>query len=411
MKLSGYSIIIRKVSLYVHFAILFDFSEGKAKAMASTFFFPTRLIFSSDAASDLMQEMKGEKGPRVILLTDAGIRETGLVGPFIQKLDSAGISTTVFSQIPGNPNVQDMLPAYQAAQQAHATHVIALGGGSVIDTAKGVGILLAHPGMDWEDLQWGRTKIENPSFPVIAIPTTAGTGSEVTKVTVIGDHTGFKKGVLHPFVFTRTAIVDGALTLSLPPKLTAATGMDALVHGIEAYTGKRANPMTDLFALAAMRSIVTWLPQATRDGSHLAARRAMSEAAALAGIAFDQSGLALAHALGGPLTATYHLHHGLGIAVLLPATLSFNAASIPAGRWEALREALGLAENAQPEGLAEWARTFISGLGLPVKLGEVGLKKEQIPEITEGATHMAMFANNIRPASVEELIALLEANL
>jgi len=379
--------------------------------MSNLFYFPTRLVFSNDAAADLLQELKGDSPPRIMFLTDTGVVDAGLAAPFLQALAAAGIVTETYSQIPGNPNVQDMLPAFQAAHKMSATHVAALGGGSVIDTAKAVGVLLAHPDMDWEDLQWGRAKIERPSFPVIAIPTTAGTGSEVTKVTVVGDHTGFKKGVLHPFVFTRAAIVDGSLALSLPPKLTAATGMDALVHAIEAYTGKRAAPMTDLFALAAIRAIVAWLPEATANGRSLAARQAMAQAAAMAGIAFDQSGLALAHALGGPVTATYHLHHGLGIAALLPATLSFNAPAIPEARWEPLRQALGLAAEARPDVLASWARAFVGQLGLPVRLGEVGLQKADIPQIAQDATRMAMFGNNVRPATVEELIALLEANL
>jgi len=379
--------------------------------MGKVFYFPTRLIYSNDSVADLIQELNSEEKVKVIFLTDAGLLKTGLVEPFLKKLAEAEISTEVFSDIPGNPNVQDLIPAYSAAQKTNATHVVALGGGSVIDMAKAVGILLAHPGMDWEDLQWGRTKVSHPSFPVIAIPTTAGTGSEVTKVTVIGDHTGFKKGYLNPCVFTRAAIIDGSLTLPLPSKLTAATGMDALVHAIEAYTGKRATPMTDLFALGAIRSIVNWLPEATRNGSNLLARQAMSEAAATAGIAFDQSGLALAHAIGGPLTATYHLHHGLGIAVLLPATLAFNAPAIIEERWEALKGALKLPPSAKIDDLADWARKFIVDLGLPVHLSEVGLKTEDIPKIAEGATHMAMFGNNIRPASVEELIALMEANL
>jgi alcohol dehydrogenase class IV len=379
--------------------------------MSNLFYFPTRLVFSNDAAADLLQELRGSIPPRVMFLSDAGVVDAGLAAPFLQALAAAGIFTETYSQIPGNPNVQDMLPAFEAAQEMSATHVVALGGGSVIDTAKAVGVLLAHPGMDWEDLQWGRAKLEHPSFPTIAIPTTAGTGSEVTKVTVIGDHTGFKKGVLHPFVFTRTAIIDGSLALSLPPKLTAATGMDALVHAIEAYTGKRAALMTDVFALAAMRAIVAWLPEATANGRSLAARQAMSQAAAMAGIAFDQSGLALAHALGGPLAATYHLHHGLGIAVLLPATLSFNAPAIPETRWEPLRQALGLPAQAKPDALSSWATAFISHLGLPVRLSDVGLQKADIPQIAQDTTRMAMFGNNIRPATVEELMALLEANL
>jgi len=379
--------------------------------MAVTFYFPTRLIFSRDAASDLIAELARDDQPRLIFLTDRGILQAGLDQAFMNKLAEAGIPTNVFSDIPGNPNVPDMMPAYEAAKEMGATHVVALGGGSVIDTAKAVGLLLAHPDVDWEDFQWGRAKITTPSYPVIAIPTTAGTGSEVTKVTVIGDRTGFKKGVLHPNVFARAAILDGMLTLSLPPKLTAATGMDALVHAIEAYTGKRASPMTDIFALSAMRAIVTWLPEANRNGSNVAARQAMTEAAAMAGIAFDQSALALAHALGGPLTSTYHLHHGLGVSVLLPATLDFNYPAIPSGRWDALRDALGLPQNAQPADLPVWSRKFIGNLSLPVRLAEVGLQSQDIPKIAEGATRMAMFGNNVRPATVDELIQLLTDNL
>jgi alcohol dehydrogenase class IV len=379
--------------------------------MGNTFYFPTRLIFSSDSPADLIQELSNDLQPRVLLLTDDGILGAGLAEPFLKKMAETRIPAEVFSHIPGNPNVQDMLPAYEAAQKYSATHIVALGGGSVIDTAKAVGLLLAHPGLDWEDIQWKRVKLEHHPYPVIAIPTTAGTGSEVTKVAVIGDHTGFKMGVLHPFVFTRTAIIDGSLTLSLPPKLTAATGMDALVHAIEAYTGKRTTPMTDLLALGAIRSIVNWLPKATHHGDNRLARQAMSEAATIAGIAFDQSGLALAHAIGGPLTATYHLHHGLGIAVLLPATLAFNAPAIPPERWDSLRDALGLPAHTKSDTLADWAKLFLGNLGLPVRLSEVGLRKMDIPQIAEDTTRMAMFSNNIRPASVEELIALLEANM
>lgn len=379
--------------------------------MGKVFYFPTRIVYSNDSITDLIQELDNQGQVRVILLTDTGLIKAGIVEPFLKKLSEAGISAEVFSDIPGNPNVPDLLPAFAAAQHIKATHVVALGGGSVIDTAKAVGILLANPEIDWEDLQWGRIKVSHPSFPVIAIPTTAGTGSEVTKVTVIGDRKGFKKGFLHPYVFTRTAIIDGSLALSLPPKLTAATGMDALVHAIEAYTGKRATPMTDVFALGAIRAIINWLPEATHNGNNLEARQAMSEAAAMAGIAFDQSGLALAHAIGGPLTATYHLHHGLGIAVLLPATLSFNSPAISEGRLKELKGALNLTATSNPDDLANWARKFIGGLGLPVRLGDVGLQKQDIPQIAEGTTHMAMFGNNIRPASEEELKTLLEANL
>jgi len=379
--------------------------------MGSLFYFPTRLVYSSDASTDLLQELSGIESPSVIFLTDDGIIAAGIAQNFYNKLKEAGISFEVYHNIPGNPNVQDVLPAVDAAKKAGANCVVALGGGSVIDTAKAVGILLGNPGLDWEDIQWGRAKIEKPPFPVVAIPTTAGTGSEATHVTVIGDHTGFKKGVVHSAVFCKSAILDGSLTLSLPPHLTAATGMDVLVHALEAYLGKRANPMTDQLALGAIRAAVRWLPEATRNGGNLAARKAMIEAAAIAGIAMDQAGLGLVHALCGPLAANYHLHHGLGVAVLLPPVLAFDAPAISADRWETLRDALQMPVSARPADLGDWSNKFLAGINIPTRLGEIGLQRNDIPKIAEGATRMAMFGNNIRVATLEECVSLLEGAL
>lgn len=379
--------------------------------MGSIFHFPTRIIFSNDAAEDLLQELSHIDHPKVALLTDAGLLSTGIVDSFVKKLSAAGIPTEVFSNIPGNPNVQDVLPAYENAKKVGATHVVALGGGSVIDTAKAVGILLGNPGLDWEDLQWGRAKIEKPALPVIAIPTTAGTGSEATHVTVIGDHTGFKKGVVHAEVFAKIAILDGSLTLSLPAKLTAATGMDVLVHALEGYLGKRANPMTDMFALGAIRSTVRWLPEATKNGKNLEARKAMTEAATFGGIAMDQAGLGLDHALAGPIANAYHLHHGLAVSTLLPLTLAFDAPAITPARWEPLRDAMRLPESARPEDLCAWSEKFIKDLGMPTRLSEVGVQKADIPTLAENTTRMAMFANNVRQATAEDCVKLLEEYL
>jgi alcohol dehydrogenase class IV len=248
-------------------------------------------------------------------------------------------------------------------------------------------------------------------LPVIAIPTTAGTGSEATHVTVIGDHTGFKKGVVHSEVFTKIAILDGSLTLSLPAKLTAATGMDVLVHAMEAYLGKRANPMTDMFALGAIRSVVRWLPEATKNGKNLEARKAMTESATIGGIAMDQAGLGLDHALAGPVAATYHLHHGLAVSTLLPLTLAFDAPAITPARWEPLRDAMRLPESARPEDLSAWSTKFIENLGLPTRLAEVGVQKADISKLAENTTRMAMFANNIRQATAEDCAKLLEEYL
>ncbi len=379
--------------------------------MASVFHFPTRIIFSNDAAEDLLQELSHVDHPRVILLTDAGIVSTGIAGAFQSKISSAGIPVEVFSNIPGNPNVPDVLPALEAAHKIDATHVVALGGGSVIDTGKAVGILLGNPGVDWEDLQWKRIKLQNPALPVIAIPTTAGTGSEATHVAVIGDRTGFKMGFVHPEVFTKIAILDGSLTLSLPARLTAATGMDVLVHALEAYLGKRNNPITDMFALGAIRSVVRWLPEATHNGKNLEARKAMTESATIAGIAMDQAGLGLDHALAGPISAGYHLHHGLTVAVLLPPALAFDAPAITPDRWEPLREAMRLPATAKPEELSAWTTQFLKSLDMPTRLSEIGVQKADIQKIAEETTRMAMFANNIRQATAEDCVKLIEEYL
>jgi alcohol dehydrogenase class IV len=180
---------------------------------------------------------------------------------------------------------------------------------------------------------------------------------------------------------------------------------------MEAFLSKKANPVSDLFALQAIRAIVKWLPEAYKNGSNLEARKQMAMAATLAGISFDQSSLGLVHALAGPLCGTYHLHHGLGVATLLPATLEFDAPAIPADRWDALRDALGLAADAKPADLADFARNLLQSLDLPTRLSDVGLKAEDISAIAESATKMAMIGLNVRPATAEDCQKVLEAGL
>lgn len=379
--------------------------------MSYSFYLPTKIVVSEQSSMDLLKELETIPEGNVFLITDEGLLKLGIPHDIQDAIKSTGRYVSVFSDVPGNPDVFALSKALEQAQQTNPKVIIAVGGGSVIDVAKAVSIMLLHPQCSWEDIQWGRTRITQGSLPVIAIPTTAGTGSEVTHVTVIGDSKGFKKGVVHPAVFSRIAILDGSLTLALPPHLTAATGMDALVHGIEAYLGKRANPTTDLFALAAIKDVAEWLPEATRNGKNLNARQKMIQAASWAGIAMDQAGLGLCHALCGPVSANYHLHHGLGNAVLLPATLAFNAPAIPLQRWEPLRTALGLPGSASPATLSDWARDFIKSLQLPTHLAELGVKTETIPSMAEEAMKMAMIGNNIRQVTVEDCVSVLEGAL
>lgn len=379
--------------------------------MSFTFNFTTKLIFSEEAGSDLLLELASAPLDGVLILTDKGIIQAEIAKKILSKLEEKGFTPVVFDEIPGNPNVPDVKKALAAIEGKHITHVVALGGGSVLDVAKAVGLLLGDPELDYEEVQWRRQNIKKAPLPVIGIPTTAGTGSEVTHVAVVGDSKGFKMGVLHPAMFMKTAIIDGSLMLSLPPQLTATTGMDSLVHAIEAFLSKKANPVSDMFALSAIRAIVKWLPEAYKNGSNLEARKQMAMAATLAGISFDQSSLGLVHALAGPLCGTYHLHHGLGVATLLPATLEFDAPAIPIDRWESLRFALGLPEGAKADVLVDFARQLLKTLDLPTHLSEVGLVAEQIPAIAETATKMAMIGFNVRSADVEDCKKVLEAGL
>jgi alcohol dehydrogenase class IV len=386
-------------------------NKKKRCQMSFTFYFPTKLVFSEEAGSDLLVELASASPDSVLLLTDKGIIQAGIAEIILTKLTEKGFTPVVFDDIPGNPNVPDVKKALAAIEGKHITHVVALGGGSVLDVAKAVGLLLGDPELDYEEVQWRRQTIKKAPLPVIGIPTTAGTGSEVTHVAVVGDSKGFKMGVLHPAMFMKTAIIDGSLMLSLPPQLTSTTGMDSLVHAIEAFLSKKANPVSDMFALSAIRTIVKWLPDAYKNGSHLEARKQMAMAATLAGISFDQSSLGLVHALAGPLCGTYHLHHGLGVATLLPVTLEYDAPAIPADRWSMLREALGLPSDAQADVLGDFARQLLKTLDMPTRLSEVGLKTEDIPAIAETATKMAMIGMNIRPATAEDCRKVLEAGL
>jgi alcohol dehydrogenase class IV len=379
--------------------------------MSFTFYFPTKLVFSEEAGSDLLVELASAAPDGVLLLTDKGIIQAGIATKILSKLEEKGFTPVVFDDIPGNPNIPDVKKALAAIEGKLITHVVALGGGSVLDVAKAVGLLLGDPDLDYEEVQWHRQAIKKTPLPVIGIPTTAGTGSEVTHVAVVGDSKGFKMGVLHPAMFMKTAIIDGSLMLSLPLQMTSTTGMDSLVHAIEAFLSRKANPVSDMFALSAIRSIVKWLPEAYKNGSNLEARKQMAMAATLAGISFDQSSLGLVHALAGPLCGTYHLHHGLGVATLLPATIEFDAPAIPTERWVSLRDALGLPQDAKPEGLGNFARKLLKTLDMPTRLSEVGLKAEDIPVIAETATKMAMIGLNVRPADVEDCKKVLEAGL
>lgn len=371
--------------------------------MPFTYFLPTKIIFGQAAVESLRAELRAE---RVLLVSDAGLAQIGLVEQFRAGLSEGGRQIVAFAAISTNPTTAEVAAGLARAQEMEAQTLVALGGGSAIDVAKAIAMLMANGG-SYADYQWGGRPISQPGLPLLAVPTTAGTGSEVTKVAVIVDpERPFKKGVLSPLMFPRAAIIDPELTRSLPPLLTAATGMDALSHALEAYSGRRANPHTDQLALAALETIRWALPRAAADGADMGAREAMMLAALWAGTAMDHAGLGLIHSLSGPLTGALHLHHGLANAILLPHVLRFNLPAISPDRRRRLSSLFGLSAD---DALAETLAMFVQGLGLPTRLADV-VDLTDLADLTgiiEDTLRMAMTPNNPRPVAAADIETIL----
>jgi alcohol dehydrogenase len=373
------------------------------------YYLPTKIIFGQPVVEALALELAVLKLERVLLVSDPGLVQVGLVEQISQGLSQSGARLTTFSQVSSNPTTTEVAAGLALAQEQGVELLVALGGGSALDVAKAVAMLLANGG-SYADYQWGGRAITRRSYPLLAVPTTAGTGSEVSKVAVIVDPANpFKKGVLSPLMFPHVAILDPELTRSLPAWLTAATGMDAFVHALESYIGLGANPFTDQLALASLRLIQTMLPRATVDGADMEARQAMMLAALWAGTAMDHAGLGLIHALSGPLTGHLHLHHGLANALLLPYVMRFNLPAVPAERRQVLAHLFGLPVESDQAWL-EWLTGFVGHLGLPTRFSELDRTLDALDwdSIAAETTRMVLIKNNPRPASMADCRAILE---
>ncbi len=370
---------------------------------------PTKIIFGQAAATTLVTELAEFKASRVLLVSDPGLVRLGVVANFEAALLAAGLVVTTFSDVTTNPTTVSVEQALNLVKAENVEAIIALGGGSPIDVAKAVAMLATNRG-GYADYQWGGRAITRPGLPLLAIPTTAGTGSEVSKVAVIVDPANpFKKGVLSPHMFARVAILDPELTVALPPQLTAATGFDAFTHALEAFVGRRANPYTDLLALEALRVIRSTLPRAVAHGDDLKSRASMLLASLWAGTAMDNAGLGLIHALSGPLTSSLHLHHGLANAIITPYVLRFNLPQINPERVQTLKRIFGLNPAASDEVLVIAVADFIAGLGLPLRLSELELPLAGVDwdSIAADTTRMVLINNNPRPASASDCRQLL----
>ena len=371
----------------------------------------TQIQFEFGAIALLAQECQRVGITRPLIVTDPGVKAAGILDKALAALGS--IEHSVFDQTPSNPTEAAVRAAAAQYKSGRCDGLIAVGGGSAIDCAKGVAIVATHEGplTHYATIEGGSPRITERVAPLIAVPTTSGTGSEVARgaILIVDDHRklGFHSWHLVP----KTAICDPELTLGLPPLLTAATGMDAIAHCMETFMAPSFNPPADGIALDGLRRGWEWIERATRDGSNREARMNLMSASMQGAMAF-QKGLgcvhSLSHSLGG---VNPRLHHGTLNAMFLPAVVNFNASADSVQREDRLArmaQAMGLSGGGD---LAPALQEMNARLGLPSGLGAMGVQREQFGKVIEGALADHCHKTNPRLASAQEYAEMLGASM
>ena len=373
------------------------------------------IVFEAGASGRLGSIAGRRLGLSVLLITDPGLRKLGLCDAAIASLEAAGIAVSVFDQVEADPSRATLDKAVEAGQSAGATGVVGFGGGSSLDVAK-LAALLIGSGEDLDEA-WGVGQAKGPRLPLVLVPTTAGTGSEVTPVSIITIGNDEKRGVSSSIILPDVAILDAELTIGLPPSITAATGVDAMVHAIEAYASKSANnnPLSKMLARQALRLLGANIEIAVSDGSNVEARAAMLLGSMLAGQAFANSPVAAVHALAYPIGGTFHVPHGLSNALVLPHVLRFNAPDAAHLYAEIAADAfptLATGEGAQGrcaafiDELAELSRR----VGLPPRLRDVGIGEDALAGMASDAMkQQRLLVNNPREVSEADALAIYRA--
>src|SRR5262245_41656903 len=379
----------------------------------SSFSFPTTTLSGTGALAELPARLAKLNIKRPLVVTDPGLLQTEAFQKLQQTLGTSRQNKDwfLYSGVHPNPIEADVHESAEAYRQGQCDAVIALGGGSALDVGKAARLLIKRPDLKITDFRFEDDWSGLP--PLMAIPTTAGTGSEVGRSSVITITATQRKAVLfHPELLARLVVLDAELTRGLPPKLTAATGLDALTHCIESFTSPVFHPLCDGIALEGIHLIVDALPRAVRNGNDLEARGRMLVAAAMGAVAF-QKDLGATHSLAHPLSTLCGLHHGTANALCLPAVMKFNAQRKP-GLYRRVGLACGLDVVRCAPGDAD-ARTiqfveqFLAELGLNQKLREHGVKESQLGLLAEQATQDACHQTNPVPVSKEDFLALYRA--
>lgn len=387
-----------------------------------TFHTASQLIFGRHAAARLGDEAKRLKVARLLLITDKTLVGTGLVAAVRKPLEEAGVVCEVFDGGVPEPPIDTAEAIFAQAKAFRPDAVLGLGGGSNMDLAKIVAVLVTHGGTVRDYV--GEDKVPGPVLPLVCVPTTSGTGSEVSAATVLTDSANHVKvGILSNYLRPRLAVVDPELTMSCPKKVTADSGIDALTHAIEAFTavdnevfplppGERStyqgrHPMGDLLAEKAIALVGKHLVRAVNEPQDYAAREGMSLAATLGGMAFSNVGVAAVHALEYPVGGAVHCSHGAGNGLLLPYVMQFN---LPHRRPEFARIAELLGEKPEPEAAITAVEKLRTAIGIPNRLRDIGVKPEQLPTFAEKAFAIKRVLRvNPKFPTLEELEGILKA--
>ncbi|OFW57901.1 MAG: hypothetical protein A2W01_02945 [Candidatus Solincola sediminis] len=345
---------------------------------------PTRIVFGVNSLNDLGPEMNLLNGSKAFIITDKGVEEAGLVDKVVKALGSRWVGT--YNEVPQDSGIHIVNQAAEIAREKGADLVVSVGGGSVIDTAKGVALLLMEGGK-LEDY-YGLQNLNRPQTPHIAIPTTAGTGSEVTWAIVAKDWEKDQKILFgDDHIIPNTAILDPVLIQGLPPMITGFTGMDALTHSIEAIHALQSEPISDGMAFYAIRLIMSYLPVCVENGSDLFARGQQQIAATVAGVAFSNAQIGLVHATAHSAGALFKVPHGLANSILLPHVMAYNSDEA-ADRYALVAQAMGVAEKGMSDVEASQAAVeavfdLTRKIGLPQKLREVNVPESGLEAIAE----------------------------
>lgn len=376
-----------------------------------TFTAPANVTFGPGAAARLPELVAG-LGARAVVISDPGIAKAGILDRILALLNAAGVTMEPYTQVEPNPSVETAHAAHELFRRTRAAFVVGVGGGSALDVAKVVAVLAAHGGTvhDYE----GVGKVPGPGVPCVAIPTTAGTGSEVTIFSVITDRARrFKMTVGSPHTVPQVALGDPELTVTMPPPLTAATGMDALTHAIESYVNTVHNPIAATLALTAMRLIGRSLRTAFANGANLRARTEMLLASTMAAMAFTRTRLGNVHAMSHPLGAHFDVPHGVANAVLLPTVMAWNLIACHE-TYPQIADALGVptagrAPHEAAEAAVEAVRALARDVQIPERLRDLGVTREAMPRMTEDAMKSGNVLVNPRATTAADIAALFEA--